>query len=69
MHTTDRVTTGQAEVSLLLLQTMTLRRKGDGDEDEGLCSICMDRPLEAQISGCDHQVPTGFLFDHYSPCI
>ncbi|KAA6426932.1 MAG: hypothetical protein FRX49_03256, partial [Trebouxia sp. A1-2] len=28
---------------------------GDNDEDEGLCSICMDRPLEAQIAGCDHQ--------------
>ena len=38
------------------LQTMPPRRKGEHEEDEGLCSICMDRPLEAQISGCDHQV-------------
>ena len=35
---------------------MPSRRKGDREEDEGLCSICMDRTLEAQISGCDHQV-------------
>ena len=41
---------------LCSLQTMPPRRKGDREEDEGLCSICMDRPLEAQISGCDHQV-------------
>ncbi|KAL0026010.1 hypothetical protein WJX79_000976 [Trebouxia sp. C0005] len=39
-----------------LFKTMPSRRKGDNDEDEGLCSICMDRPLEAQIAGCDHQM-------------
>lgn len=39
-----------------LFKTMPARRKGEGEEDEGLCSICMDRPLEAQISGCDHQM-------------
>ena len=44
---------------------MPLRRKGEREEDEGLCSICMDRPLEAQISGCDHQV---YLHSAFSPC-
>lgn len=39
-----------------LFKTMPSRRRGDNDEDEGLCSICMDRPLEAQIAGCDHQM-------------
>lgn len=30
--------------------------KDAAEEDEGLCSICMDRPLEAQIAGCEHEV-------------
>ena len=49
---------------VMMMQTMPSRRKGEGEEDEGLCSICMDRPLEAQISGCDHQVtflPAAFV--------
>ena len=44
------------QIVLLVIQTLPSQRRGEGDEDEGLCSICMDRPLEAQISGCDHQV-------------
>ncbi|KAL3152402.1 hypothetical protein ABBQ32_001454 [Trebouxia sp. C0010 RCD-2024] len=39
-----------------IFKTMPPGRSGEREEDEGLCSICMDRPLEAQISGCDHQI-------------
>lgn len=42
--------------SCWLQQDAVLRRNALSDEDEGLCSICMDRPLEAQIAGCEHQV-------------
>ena len=37
-------------------QDAVARHKALSDEEEGLCSICMDRPLEAQIAGCEHQV-------------